>query len=259
MINFAKISAIVVFITTVLFLPGKGQAAERLLICLMEYPPLMGSDIKNYGISPSIATAAFRQVGIDVDYAFFPTSRAFKTAREGKCDALLGFVYSEERAKLFLYSDTVFKAPLLLFHLETLNFDWNAIEDLRGLTIGTTIDNYYGDAFHDALEKGVLKTDESPKDLLQYEKLLWGRIDLFPMNLYTGYYMVHENFSPEEISKITHHLRPLKTSEYHLLFPKALEESSARVRLFNSGLKELQDSGEYTKIIEECKGRFGVH
>ncbi len=55
-----------------------------------------------------------------------------------------------------------------------------------------------------------------------------GRIKLVPLNLYVGYDMAKKDFTPEKMEQLTHHPKPLKTSVYHLLFPKALAESESR-------------------------------
>lgn len=49
------------------------------------------------------------------------------------------FKYNEERAQNFIYSDVVIEDTEYLFHLKINPLQWSTIEDLRGLTIGTTL------------------------------------------------------------------------------------------------------------------------
>ncbi len=70
-------------------------------LTLAEYPPLKGEKVKGYGIEPAIVTAAFDKVNIETEYVVFPTARAYKSAKVGIYDGIVGFVWSEEREKSF--------------------------------------------------------------------------------------------------------------------------------------------------------------
>ena len=239
-------------------LPAVGQAGDKVRLALMEYAPLIGEGLIGNGIEPAIVTAAFKKVDVEVEYVFFPPARTYQAAEEGVYDGTVGWVWSEEREKSFYYSNPIFKAPLLLFHLKEFRFDWETIGDLRGIPIGITVKNYYGPEFHHAMDAGILTVDEASKDVLQFDKLLRHRIKLNPMNYYTGYYMIREKYIPEQAALFTHHPRPLKTSVYHVLFSKAVKENGAMVELFNQGLKQLKASGEYDRIIEEYKKEYDL-
>lgn len=238
--------------------PLESWAADKVRLALIEYAPLMGENVKGYGIEPAIVTAAFKQVNINVEYDFFPPVRSIKLAKEGMYDGIVGLVWSEEREQSFYYSDPIFEAPLLLFHLKDFAFEWETVDDLKGIPIGITAKNYYGPVFHEALDAGKLAIDEASKDAIQFDKLLRHRIKLFPMNVYTGYYMIREQYDSQTAALFTHHPRPLKTSVYHVLFSRTVEENVARVDLFNQGLRQLQASGEYDRIIEEYEKEYNL-
>jgi polar amino acid transport system substrate-binding protein len=239
-------------------LPNVGQAKDTVRLAIMEYPPLIGEKLDGYGIEPTIVTAAFREIGVDVEYIFFPPARAFKAAEEGVYDGTVGWVWSEERAKEFDYSEPIFTAPLLLFHLKEFPFDWEKMDDLKGIPIGITVKNYYGPKFHRAMDGGILTVDESSKDIVQFDKLLRHRIKLYPMNHYTGYYLIKEKFTPEQAALFTHHPRPLKTSVYHVLFSRAVKENDSLIKRFNRGLRQLKESGEYDRIIKAHMKGFSM-
>lgn len=239
-------------------LPAIGSGADKVRLALMEYAPLMGEKVKGYGIEPAIVTAAFRNVNIEVEYDFYPPARTFKAAEEGVYDGTVGWVWSKEREKSFYYSEPIFKAPLLLFHLKEFAFDWETMNDLRGIPIGVTAKNYYGPAFHEALDAGKLTIDEASKDAIQFDKLLRRRIKVLPMNVYTGYYTIRERFAPQQAALFTHHPRPLKTSVYHVLFSRVMPENASLVELFNKGLRQLKASGEYDRIIERYQDEYDL-
>jgi polar amino acid transport system substrate-binding protein len=256
--NMRKNQIIYILLMLLVLLPDVGQAGEKVRLTLMEYPPLIGNKLQGNGIEPAIVAAAFKKVNVDVEYMFFPPARTYQAAAEGVYDGTLGWVWSEEREKSFDYSDPIFQAPLLLFHLKEFDFDWETIDDLRGIPIGITAKNYYGPEFHQAMDDGILTTDEASKDIIQFDKLLRHRIKLYPMNYYTGYYLIREKFIPEQVALFTHHPRPLKTSVYHVLFSKAVKENGAMVEQFNQGLRQLKESGEYDRIISEHIGDYNL-
>mgnify|MGYP006278157827 FL=1 len=227
-----------------------GQASEPLRLAVFEYPPFLSRHESGYGLEPAIVKAAFRQQDVAVEYTFLPPARALRMAKNGKFDGTLGWVHSKARAESFLYSDPFIRAPLVFFHLKELAFNWQDYDDLEGMTVGTVIDYHYGDQFHESLKTGAFKVESAPQDILNLRKLLHERIDLTPINLHVGYYLIDKHFGPETRKQFTHHPRGLKTSMHHLLLPRSQEESAERIRTFNQGLQELRESGEYQRILD---------
>ncbi len=78
------------------------------------------------------------------------------------------------------------------------------------------------------------------------------------MNVYTGYYMIREQYDSQTAALFTHHPRPLKISVYHVLFSRAVKENESRIELFNQGLRQLKVNGEYDKIIAEYKTTYNL-
>ncbi len=80
----------------------------------------------------------------------------------------------------FLYSDAVVPSKFAFFHLKGSNFDWNSYEDLRGIRIGGTLEYAYSKEFDAAEKAGIIKTNRAPSDEIGLKKLLKGRIEVFP-------------------------------------------------------------------------------
>jgi len=226
-------------------------SGEPLRLAVFEYPSFLEQDAEGLGLEPSVVSAAFEQVDIDVEFSFYPAARAIKMARQGDYDGTLGWVRSEERERHFFFSDPVAEAPLVFFHLTDFSFAWKEYDHLERLEVGTVIDYYYGAEFHEAQDAGRFETDVAAHDLLNLRKLLGGRIELTPINLYVGRYLIERNFDSETARRFTHNPTPLKVSVHHLLFPRALEESESRLELFNEGLRKIKESGQYQEILEK--------
>ncbi len=232
------------------------MAQKSLVFTLMEYPPLSNSAVNGYGIAPSIISAAFEKSKIEVRYKFYPPARAFSLAKSGKVNGTVGWVRSEERAQWFLFSDAYFEAPLVFFHLASIPFDWQDYDDLKGLRIGVTLKNYYGSKFHKAMDDGLLIVDETPTDVIQFDKLLYGRTDLFPLSYYVGYGFIRSRYDEDTANRFTHHPKPLKISKYRILFPKGLKGSAELAAKFNRGLSELKNEAAYDEIIQKNIASF---
>ena len=67
---------------------------------------------------------------------------------------------------------------------------------------------------------GVFTLERIPDEAANFRKLLIGRIDLVVANKDVGYYLMNQMFNAKQLSKITHHHKPLETSTYHLIIGK---------------------------------------
>ncbi len=251
--KFTNMIRVLFFVGAILYIPHLVTAKESIRMCLLEAPPLMTKTMENYGCQAAIVTEAFKCAGVEVEYFFVEPAGAIERAKRGvNFDALVGWVWSQEREKFFYYSDPIFKAPLVFFHLKTFPFSWEAYDDLEGIPIGTINKNFYGTEFHKAQNAGKLEVQEVPQIKLNFDKLLYKRISLFPYNLFCGYYYIQKEYNPQKAGLFVHNPKPLKTSVYHVLFSKKIKKNKLLVELFNKGLFQIKQNGMYDELIKEC-------
>jgi polar amino acid transport system substrate-binding protein len=232
-------------------------AEETIRLTNGEWPPWLSKDLKHYGLASHIVTEAFALEGVKVEYGFFPWKRAYQIAERGEWDGTAIWSKAPEREERFYYSDPVLYGTLVFFHLKSYEFDWNTIEDLKGIKIGATLQYTYGKEFDNAAKAGVIKVDYMPTDEQNYNKLLLGRIDIFPMERDVGYNMLRKNLKPEQVKLFTHHPKPIRSTSFHLLLPKKLERSKRMLVLFNKGLKRLREMGKIDQFIASTiKGEY---
>lgn len=229
-------------------IPCTGSAGSPVRLSLFEFPPFMGRELPESGLEPTIVKAVFALMNQAVSFQFLPPARAMLTAEKGRIDGALGWVWSEDRAEKFHYTDPIITAPLVFFHLKRDPFVWQTWDDLTGRTIGIVFKNYYGPDFHREMDAGRLRTQEVSRESLNFDKLLAGRIDLFPVNLHVGYHMIGKQYPQKTACLFTHSPRPLKISRYHLLLSKAVPGNDRLKTLFNGALNRLRASGEYNRI-----------
>lgn len=227
-------------------------AEETVRIAIGEWQPYLSERAPHYGFATHIVTESFLLQGIEVEYGFFPWKRSYMLSKQGQPWNGTGvWLHSEERAAFFYYTDPVVPTTVAFFHLKELGFDWSSIEDLGDVKIGVTLGYSYGPEFDMAVKKGEVSLEESRTDALNLQKILKGRIDVFPGEVMVMYSLIRELFSPEDAAQFTHHSKALHKNSQHLLLSKSNPESEQLVELFNAGLKELKKSGRYDKIIAD--------
>ncbi len=103
-----------------------------------EWEPYLSEYSYEYGLASHIVSEAFHLEGIDVSWGFFPWKRSYELARQGQWDASAVWWPTEEAKKDFWISEPVVNTSFVFFYLKRQDFKWQAIEDLKGLKIGTT-------------------------------------------------------------------------------------------------------------------------
>lgn len=234
------------------------DAQETIQLTSGEWPPYLSENLNGYGVVARIVTEAFAEVGITVDYGFFLWERAYNQAKAGRWDGSAIWLRNAEREKHFYYSDTVIENDVYFFHLKDYAFEWDRIEDLKGISIGGTDAYFYGGAFEAAENAGIIEVQRAARDQLNFRKLLRGRIQIFPINDVVGYYQIQQNFSSEQAKRFTYHPKPLYRRSLHLILSKKIEKNKRLITLFNQGLGRLKTNGKLELYKKELlKGEIG--
>ncbi len=242
----------IIIVTIFLCLVNTAGAKEKIRITNGEWAPYLSEHLPKNGLASDIVRAAFAAVGIDVTYGFFPWKRSFKLAREGKWNGSVVWVHTPERARDFLYSDTVISDHEYLFHLKDLKLKWKTVEDLKGLKIGGTLHTVYP-VFESAEGRGILSIEQTGTYENLYRRLLKKRIDAIPQVSAVGEYLIRTTLTESEQSKITVSPTIIQTREYALILSKNVPENASLLQRFNRGLSMLRDSGEYQKMLDALK------
>ncbi|WP_165856885.1 substrate-binding periplasmic protein [Marinobacter sp. JSM 1782161] len=224
--------------------------AETVRLTNGDWPPFLIEE-PPHGLVSQVVERAFALEGVDVEWGFFPWSRSFKLARDGNWDGSAGWSCSPEREINFYFSDPIAPIHYVFFHRADRTFEWDTIHDLKGLRIGLTQDYNYGRALARADAEGLITTDVTTSDRVNFRKLLAGRIDLFPIDIEVGRHMLREQFSEEEARRLTYHPHVLHAAQLHLILSRLVPGNRALINRFNHGLHHLQASGEMREIAEQ--------
>ena len=76
-----------------------------------------------------------------------------------------------------------------------------------------------------------------------FRMLLLDRIDVFPEEEVTGWYLINNHFSQEQRNLIEVMRAPLRNTQSHLLFSRKHSMTDTYVSAFHKGLKKLKENG----------------
>jgi len=226
-----------------------GQAADKVVrVGTGDWVPYLDQDQADGGALGRLVRAVFQAVGYRVEIFFHPWDRNLLLLQQGSLDAVMPYICSEARQQISLCSDEVLRGEVVLFHHVARPFDWQQVEDLRPLRIGTSLGYSYGPLFDAAVQAGKLQVQQANKEDTNFRLLLLGRIDVHPQDRAVGYAMLRRLFSAQEQALITHHPRELNREPLHLLFRKDDARVLELMKLFNQGLQRLVETGELQEL-----------
>lgn len=211
---------------------------------------------KHNGFVLHIAAEAFLLMGVQSKVEWYSAwLRAYEQTRLNEVDSTCCWFFVEERTKDFYYSDPVVEEAQVFIHLKSLRFDWETVDDLRGIKIGGNTGFHYGDAFEEAEKTGKISVDRARSYEHNLKKLLVGRTQIYPAARITVYDHMRNPFPPETVDLFTFHPKPLLKKQLHLLISKKMERNRAMYLIdsFNQGLQRLKENGTYDKILKDAE------
>lgn len=226
-------------------------AKESIRLGIDEFPPHISKDLPYYGFLPRIISESFAFSDISVEYVFVPWRRAIIRAEKGDLDGTPAWFKTPEREEVFYISAPLIDDSQSFFYLKDAPFDWQTIDDLKGITIGATLGYDYGEDFAIAENSESIKVERVSTDLQNFQKLITKRIVVFPMNTFAGYAILQKEFPVEIAEQVTHHRLPLRAKPLYLLLSKNVENNERLIMLFDEGLDKLHKSGKYSQYMDE--------
>ena len=213
----------------------------------VNWQPYFAESLENGGVMTEITTEAFKRTGWDYNLKFMNWNRAMGLAEKGKLDGVQGAYYNDERAKIFMYTDEITSANIVIFQKKGAGISYNSLEDLKGYTFGILRGWAYPEDF---VKAEYLEKEETDKPEANILKLLKGRVDLI-----VGDKLVTQDFAneyyPDQADRIEALEPPLEEKPLHVIVTKKLPNHADIVRDFNKGLKMLKEDGTFDKIMKK--------
>lgn len=222
--------------------------ARTVIIATGEYPPWTSQQLRGGGFVNDVIARAFKREGIGTKFVYLPWKQARSATKAGDYDATSFWFHSDESKQYFLQSQPVMQAKTVFFHLKTKQIpNWSKLSDLSGYTIGATRGYTYTDAFWNASKTGELHVQAVHSDEINLQKLIAGRIDLYPTGELVGWMMINHRF-PSVKYQISFLPKPLVVTTGYLLFPKSKPDSADLMEKFNEGLAAMTADGTILKL-----------
>ena len=231
-----------------------GAADEPLTLSLVshEYPPLMTNTLPYGGLLTRIVSEAFAVTGISLTTEYVPNNRAISGLMMGIYDGSYGWAHSPERDQKLLYSsNAIYTFRMVFFQRRGQEYPWRTLSDLHSFRIGATLGDHYSDEFSTLEAAGTLHVDYANDDTSNMKKLLLGRIDLFPMEETSGQFLLKGILSPEEQAKISFQNNAIWTVPTYFVIRRSYPKAKEIIERFDRGYRQLAQSGELARLIDE--------
>ncbi len=183
-----------------------------------------------------------------VDIRLQPWLRCLAAARSGKVDGVLKLIPKPERAEYLDFTDPLYDSVQRFFYLKKSFPDgvhWETVADLAPYTLGVAEGSSYGPVVDEAIEKRIVRVESAMDDIVNFQKLLKGRIDLVPNNEVLARAGIE---ALDAVGLIVGTEQVTSSSPVCLGFSKS-SSGKALIPKFNQALAKLKASGEAEAIL----------
>lgn len=162
---------------------------EKLRIVTEPWAPYVYDDKGSMrGLDYETTVIVFQRLGVEVQWQFLPWKRCLAMLDQGHADGALDIFHSDERDALLLYpSEPLSAVEFVLFYANDRPHPAQTLDDLRGLTVGTSPGYLYGEAFS---ESSLFDREPAPSHEANFGKLSLGRIDLVITDRRVGQHVI---------------------------------------------------------------------
>ncbi|KQN44505.1 amino acid ABC transporter substrate-binding protein [Pseudomonas sp. Leaf48] len=164
---------------------------EKLRIVTEPWAPYVyEQDGKAMGLDYETTAIVFKRLGIEVQWQFLPWKRCLSMLESGLADGALDIFHSKERDATLLYpAEPLSEVRFVMFYANDRPYPFRTLDELRGLTIGTSPGYLYSKDFSDST---LFTREPAPSHEANFGKLLRGRIDLLITDRRVGQHMLDE-------------------------------------------------------------------
>lgn len=221
-------------------------SARTIVLATDPFPPFHTPEVKGYGFFAEIVQAAFKEEGHDLKIEFVPWNRALELSQTGYYDGVIGALYSDDRAKNYLFSNTVYKMGLSIFVNKNSKYTKSDLENKKNLKLGRVRGYYYPTEYSLVKNHSIIESSTLENSL---GALINNRLDFIIEANTVINYLLDEKFKNNK-NKIIE-LDTLNYQEYKILISKKVKDKDDILSAFNTGLEKIKKNGTYSKILKK--------
>ncbi|WP_442110348.1 substrate-binding periplasmic protein [Pseudomonas sp. NUPR-001] len=174
---------------------------EKLRIVTEPWAPYVYlEDGQARGFDYEVTVEVFKRLGVELDWQFLPWKRCLAMVDQGLADGILDIFQTEERRKLLFYpNEPLSDVEFVLFYANARPHNVSSLNDLRGLTVGTSPGYAYASVFS---ESTLFRREPAPTHEANFGKLQRGRIDLLITDRRVGRYLSKNLGLDQQVSEL---------------------------------------------------------
>ncbi|MEK9842211.1 transporter substrate-binding domain-containing protein [Thalassospira sp.] len=238
-----------------LFAPTIAGANHKLVITTNIYPPYVRDDVEE-----SFLPALFEEIGKEMGVTFVLNIQPWKRCEQSVADleawGTFPYTRTPERDARFLFSDPIYFSESRFFAYHDPNESktnqppetYDQLSDLKPWIIGGIQGYYYEPLF----AQTGLNTDYALSERQNFERLMLGRIDLFPAATTVGWHLINQMF-PAEVARNFRTLDPplVANAPLHLMTSKDYPNTETWLVRFNEALLTIHQNGTFARLVEK--------
>jgi len=194
------------------------------------------------GIVVDIVHALEKKMGRTIEVKAMNWAEAQEIVKQGGADALIQINISEERKKIYDFSDPLLESKFSIFtHIDTIGI--LGVEDLHGLKVGVEAKGYPSVVLESDSQIELINT---PTILDAFHMLKDGSVDAVIVDEWVGEYILAKN----KIDGVGITGEPIATLQSSIAVKKG---NAVLLAAINQGLAEIKDDGTYQQILDDWK------
>lgn len=232
----------------------QSQTSDKLIVVTGEYAPYTSENLPGYGPFTEIVTAVLNEAGLDNEIAFYPWARASQMVKNGEAWASFPYGFSDEMARVYDYSDTIFQSPHKFYYLKSNEklaqegVAFTRISDFSNYTFGGANDYWYGNKT--AIENSGVKAEWANDTDALLKMLHAGRIDFLIEDQRVADAAIVRLF-PDDVGAFATLPNMAAQQDYYLIISKEYPDSQSYRKKFNEALQILKNNGTIDRILSE--------
>lgn len=247
---------IITLIVLIFVVLGNGRAfseQRELHLATGEWPPYTSKKLEGFGFCTEIVSAIVLEMGMKPIYHFSPWKRGELMTREGKVFGTFPYAVTDERKKVFNFSDQIMENKTVFFYNKKYmkqKPSWETLEDLKQYKIGGVLGySYVSELTNAGLKVRYVATDEQ-----NVVKLDLNRINLMVADLLVGKTLIRQHY-PHEQEMFGLLDKPLELGNSHLMISGKYPDAKLLLNQFNKALKRIKEKRIYSNIFE----KYSIH
>lgn len=237
-------TAPVLLLIVFLLLPHAPQA-ETLRATANHWPPYISPKLPGRGLAMALVAEALKRNGYAIELRIEDLERALEGTRLGVYDLIVGVWQTEDRARELHFSEPFLTNDVRFITLAESMFEYEQVEDLQGLVIGTLNNYSYDTSF---LDNNKLILVPRSHVLQNLNALLEGEIDLVVADRFTALHAINI-YLPDSQSKFRFLKKPLEVRSLHIAVSRELPDHERIIENFNQTIKNMRSDGTYDAIL----------